>query len=263
METVAGVFPSRESAVAAAGVLSRAGFADDRINLLFPNASEEQVHSVPTADMEQPGMGKAIGGLVGAALGMAGGMELGVAVASAVVPGVGPVMAVGLAAAAVLGVGGGIGGAAVGAAVDEKASEGLPADEIFFYEDALRKGRSVVFVQVANEAEAELARGILSRAGAESMDAAREAWWIGLRSAEEEHYRTLGGSFARDESPYRLGFEAALRRELRGKSHAAAAKFLRSEYADVWDSEAFRRGWERGQAYQQLRQGARPGGAAG
>ena len=93
METVAGVFPSRESAVAAAGVLSRAGFADDRINLLFPNASEEQVHSVPTADMEQPGMGKAIGGLVGAALGMAGGMELGAAVASAVVPGVGPVMA--------------------------------------------------------------------------------------------------------------------------------------------------------------------------
>src|SRR5438093_9449553 len=119
MEAGVGVFPSGEVCVAAADVLSRAGFADERINLLFPNASEEQVHSVPTADMEQPGMGKAIGGLVGAALGMAGGMELGVAVASAVVPGVGPVMAVGLAAAAVLNMGSKINNAAVRAAVDE------------------------------------------------------------------------------------------------------------------------------------------------
>ena len=253
MESIAGVFGSRESAVAAAGDLSRGGFPDDRINILYPNASEQQVHSLPTGEMEQPGMGKAMGGVVGGALGVAGGLQLGAAVASAVVPGVGPVMAVGLAAAAVLGVGGAVGGAAIGSVADEKASHGLPADEIFLYEDALRQGRSVVFVQAQNEDEVNRARRLLALAGAESMDAAREAWWIGLRDAEQEHYSASGGSFEQDESPYRLGFEAALRKESRNKSYSEAAAFLQAEYGVASSSDAFRRGYERGREYQRSR----------
>ena len=74
--------------------------------------SEEQVHSVPVSETEQPGVGKAIGGVVGAALGMAGGFELGVGI-TALVPGVGPVLAVGLAGMALLGAGGAVAGAAL------------------------------------------------------------------------------------------------------------------------------------------------------
>ena len=42
------------------------------------------------------------------------------------------------------------------------------------------------------------------------VDAAREEWWVGLRSAEKEHYRALGGNFENAELDYRRGFEAAL-----------------------------------------------------
>ena len=49
----------------------------------------------------------------------------------------------------------------------------------------------------------ERAREILAEAGAESLDAARRAWWIGLRDAESEHYRALGYNFEQDHELYR------------------------------------------------------------
>src|ERR1051325_1374499 len=113
MRAVAGVFQTREDAQRGYTELRRAGYSPDDINLLSPGAPEEQVHSVPVSETEQPGVGKAIGGVVGAALGMAGGFELGIGV-TALLPGVGPVLAVGLAGMALLGAGGAITGAAVG-----------------------------------------------------------------------------------------------------------------------------------------------------
>ena len=50
-------------------------------------------------------------------------------------------------------------------------------------------------------------------AGAESIDAARESWWLSLRDAEEAHYQTTGGNFQTDEANYRRGFEAALNKQ--------------------------------------------------
>ena len=64
-------------------------------------------------------------------------------------------------------------------------SDGIPEDEIFVYEDALRKGRSVVIALTDDSRSTAEIREILSRNRAESIDAAREQWWIGLRSAEE------------------------------------------------------------------------------
>jgi hypothetical protein len=255
METVAGVFRSSERARHAAQELKHAGFSPDDITLLFPGSSEEEIHSVAVSDTEQPGMGKAIGGVVGAALGMAGGFELGAAV-SMLLPGVGPVLAVGFAGAALLGAGGAVGGAAIGSAAESKSTDGLPADEIFFYEDGLRQGRSLVVVRANGEAEAARASELLAESGAESLDAARDAWWIGLRDAEKEHYHAFGHNWEQDAFEYRAGFEAALRRPARGKSFAAAAGYLRTEYPGIWQHPAFRPGFERGQAYQQLREKA-------
>jgi hypothetical protein len=252
MRAVAGVFHSREDAQRGYTELRRAGYSPDDINLLAPGASEEQVHSIPVSETEQPGVGKAFGGVVGAALGMAGGFELGVGV-TALVPGVGPVLAVGLAGMALLGAGGAFTGAALGSKADQDTTAGLPADEIFFYEDALRQGRTVIVVLANGATEGERAREILADAGAESLDAARSAWWIGLRNAESEHYQALGHNFESDHEVYRRGFEAALRPAARGKSHAEAADYLRSEYRDVWESDAFRAGYERGRQYREQR----------
>ena len=56
------------------------------------------------------------------------------------IPGVGPVIAGGIIGAAILGVGGAATGAAAGAALERELADGLPHDELYLYEDALRKG---------------------------------------------------------------------------------------------------------------------------
>jgi len=230
--------------------LRRAGFATDQINLLLPNSPEAAIHSIATSQTEEPGVGGAIGGVVGAAVGMSAGFELGVAV-TALIPGVGPIVAVGVAAAALFGVGGGVAGALMGEAADEKTTEGVPADDIFFYEDALRQGKSVILLLAKDSAEEERAQKLLEEAGAQSIDAARHDWWLGLRDAQAEHYRSLGRNFEQDHDVYRAGFESALRRECRGKSSDQLSDCLKWWYPEVWDTEAFKLGFERGQAYRE------------
>jgi hypothetical protein len=254
MQPVAGVFPSREVAGRGYAELRRAGYYPDDINVLSPGV-DEPPQNVPTSETEQPGVGKAIGGVVGAALGMAGGFELGVGV-TALVPGVGPVLAAGLAGMALLGAGGAMAGAAVAGKAEQNTTPGLPSDEVYFYEDALRQGRTVIVVMANGATEARRAQEILVEAGAESIDAARQAWWVGLRSAEAEHYDTGGEEMVAGEAAYRAGFEAALRREARGKSYADAAGYLANEFPDVWETEAFKAGFARGREY--LGQDAEP-----
>jgi hypothetical protein len=250
MSTVAGIFKSRAEAERAVANLRAAGIAEDRINLLTPGTSDEKVEeTVPTTETEQPGMGGALGGTVGGALGAAGGMTIGAATASLLVPGVGPVIAAGILGAALLGIGGAAAGAAAGNALEESV-EGLPHDELYVYEDALRKGRSVVIVVADDDTQADGARAILSQAGAESIDAARESWWVGLRDAEEAAYTGQGGDFKTDEPVYRKGFEAAQHPGVRDKSYEECVASLRGRYSDACETDAFRRGYERGKSYQ-------------
>lgn len=240
MEPITGVFRSPQSASETAAALHRAGFSRSHVNVLLPGSSERPIYAV-----EPPGAaGAAFGGVFGGALGLVTGYGLGAAVTS-LIPGVGPVVAVGIAAGALLGAGGAVGGAIAGSAQDRHFTHELPAGEIFFYEDALREGRSVVIVFVDDEREAERARYVMSRGRAESLDAARESWWIGLRDAEREHYR----DFESDHAVYRAGFEAALQPDVRSKSAAQARDCLVERFPDLASTEPFRRGFERGQAY--------------
>jgi hypothetical protein len=241
METVAGIFSSRDKAEEAVRELHSLGIPNDRIALLTPGMTDERVErEVPTADSEQPGMGQAMGGAVGGAMGVAGGATLGAAAASLLVPGVGPVIAGGLLGAAILGAGGTVTGIAAGEALENELESGLPHDEIYLYEDALRKGRSVVVAFVDNEGAIYGVRAAFGGAGAESIDEARENWWIGLRDAEEAEYQASGRTFQTDEASYRRGFEAACRSRGKGSTDSAGDS----------DDEAFRRGYERGQSYQ-------------
>lgn len=251
METVTGIFDTRAKAESAVEKLRSIGVANERIVFLTPGKTEAQVESaIPTVDTEQPGMGEAMGGTVGGALGVAGGTTLGAAAASLLVPGVGPVIAAGIVGAALLGAGGAATGMAVGAALERELDTGLPRDELYLYEDALREGRSVVIAFVADDELAERARNVLAQAGAESIDAAREDWWLGLRDVEQEHYRAEGGNFERDEISYRRGFESALNPKMRGRSYDEATRDLSKSYHEASTDEAFRHGYTRGQAYQ-------------
>jgi hypothetical protein len=120
---------------------------------------------------------------------------------------------------------------------------------LFVYEDALRRGRTVILVEAEDEERADAARGVLSQAGAESLDAAREEWWVGLRDAEEAEYDVEGSDFGADEPTYRRGFEAALHPASRGRSFEEDAERLRECFGEQCDAGAFRRGYERGQRY--------------
>jgi hypothetical protein len=104
----------------------------------------------------------------------------------------------------------------------------------------------------------EKGRAVIKRNGAETIDAAREQWWIGLRDAEEAQYDAPGGNFREDESRYRSGFEAALHPDCRGKSYEASAPKLRELRPELCDDETFRRGYERGRAYHAEREKTAP-----
>lgn len=245
METVAGIFQTRAQAEAAVRQIHLVGVPNDRIALLTPGMSEKQLEAaVPTADSEQPGMGSAMGGTVGGAMGVAGGATLGAAAASILVPGVGPVIAGGILGAALLGAGGTAAGVAAGQALEEGLESGLPHDEIYLYEDALRQGRSAVIAFVEDDAAKHSAERALVGAGAESLDNARENWWIGLRDAEEAEYQATGRAFTADEPSYRNGFEAAM------KSHSWWAQQKQAAAMPAGDhDDAYRRGYERGANY--------------
>ena len=245
MESVTAVFQSRTAAEEGIAALLPIGIPKDQITILTPHATEKELAAVPTVEAEQPGIGKALGAAVGGAVGLAGGMGAAGAVMSAVIPGVGPVLAVGLAGAALLGTI----GAATGGAIEKSLSDGLPADEIFVYEDALRHGRTVVIALADSSQQAEATRGALENAGAESIDRARHMWWLGVRDVEKEKYETSGSDFAKDEHDFRCGFEAALHADNRGQSYESCRDKLRDRYPDNHQSTAFRRGYERGGAY--------------
>src|SRR5262245_37431251 len=242
MTTTVGLFAARSDGEDAVARLRAAGIPPDRINLLAPGTAERELRRVPTSETEQPGVGPTLGGVVGAAAGAAGGMQAAMAV-SALVPGVGPVVALGLIAGALVGAGG---GAAIGSAVEGSLGHTVPKDELFLYQDALRQGRTVLFVVGVDDEQAALVRRILYEAGAESLDAARERWWLGLRPAEAERYGAEGGDFNRDETGFRLGFEAALRMKPRDAAYDDVVEYLREQYPAAYRDPAFRRGFERG-----------------
>ena len=148
-----------------------------------------------------------------------------------------------------------------GAKIEKASYEGLPEDEIFLYEDALRKGRSVVIALVDDEPSASSVRDVLKQAGAESVDAAREQWWTGLRSSEQDRYTTSSGrSFSEDEEFFRLGFQAAMHARTRcmefdqvSAALDAALEDVQARYPGKDVEEPFTRGYRRGREhYQQL-----------
>lgn len=244
MNHAVGIFADRGIARAALEKLHRAGFASDGFVLLTRKDEVDRLEALPTEDAEQPGMGKAIGGIAGGAVGLAGGSIIG----SLLLPGVGTIVAIGLAAG-VLGLGGAVAGGAAGGLFERMLTHGLPKDEMFLYEDALEQGKSLVIVSSAGEGDIERAGALMEQEGAESIDAARHKWWIGLRDAEEAEYDSPNGAFRAVETIYRRGFEAALEPEWRGKSWREAEAGLRARHGRFADEPGFRRGYERGQAY--------------
>lgn len=249
MAIVTGVFKSRKEAEQAVNDFRAANIDTDHIGFLTRQMPEKELEArAQITDSEGPGLGKAMGAVVGGAVGAAGGATLGAAAASLLVPGVGPVIAAGVLAAALLGAAGAATGAVAGDAAEEALGEGLPHEDLFVYEDALRKGHSVVVVFVDDEEDR--ARDIMRRRGSLDVDELRDNWWQERRNDELTTYKQGGGDFDRDEENYRRGFQAALHAKRRGKTFDEARQELRKSHSDAELDSAFRQGYERGRRYQ-------------
>jgi len=187
-------------------------------------------------------MGAAVGGGIGAA----GGATAGLAVASLVIPGIGPLLAFGMVGAALLGIVGAAAGSAVGDEVEEELGEGIPHEDVYLYEDALRHGHTVLIAYTDEGEQSDKAAAVMANAGAEDLDVLRENWWQELRDEERTNY---SGNFDQDEPSYRRGYTAALHPRHRGRAYSDTEDQLRTEYANTVLDRPFQSGYERGQRY--------------
>src|SRR5438132_2745871 len=106
-------------------------------------------------------------------MGVGAGRYLGSALASLAVPGVGPILAVGIGAAAVLGLGGAAVGGTLGNATEHSMDEGVPKDDVVVYRELLKRGRSLVIVNVDSEELADRARAVIHQNGTEDVETFR------------------------------------------------------------------------------------------
>lgn len=244
MQAITGVFKSQDQAENAINQLRSLGIPDKRIGIVRPGSAPERLEAgVPVSDTEEPGMGRAMGAAVGGAMGAAGGATAGLAVASLVVPGIGPLLAFGMVGAALLGTVGAAAGSAVGDTVEEGLGEGIPHEDVYLYEDALRHGHTVLIAYADDGDQSDRAGEVMRSAGAEDLDVLRENWWHELRDDERTRYT---GDFDQDEESYRRGYTAALHPRRRGRAYSDVEDELRTQYANTVLDRPFQSGYERG-----------------
>ncbi len=140
MKAIAGVFKSKDNAGRAVAELRTLGITNDRISLLTPGSTQQELNAVPTLTAEKPGMAKALGAVVGGTVGLAGGWEIATVLAGALIPGVGPVVVAGILGGAIVGALGAVGVGAAAGAMDANLSAGLPEDELLCLRRCLAPG---------------------------------------------------------------------------------------------------------------------------
>jgi anti-sigma B factor antagonist len=159
VETTIGVFSSRERAEEAVQ------------ELLSQKVPKESIVFLTLSEAEAKKVGKGLGATVGGFMGAAGGMSAGVLAATLlVVPGIGQVFALGFGAAALLGLAGAgagsvVGKAAAGESTAPAVGDGKSAEDVAFFREVLKAGRSLIVVRTDSRETANTACGILDRLG--------------------------------------------------------------------------------------------------
>jgi len=245
MKLLVGVFLSVDKAEEASRALRAIGIAESHLLFLTPEAVGTGLQSV-SPEKPAGALGTTSGHLLGAATGFASGV-LGGAAVTLFVTGIGPIIAIGsLVVGSIVGV---AVGATLGGLVQHTLEMTIAPEEFFVYEDALRRGFSLLIVKPSNEEQRHAADQVFTRVGAEKFDELREQWWQQLREKEAVDYGGSLDHFAAHEFSYRRGFEAALDARDRGKTFAEAASVLALRAPGMYRDEAFRFGFERGQTY--------------
>ena len=143
MRATCGIFKSRADAERAARKLRSTEVHWDRITLLVSGDIGKEVQRGHRSVAEKPGVCKALGAVTGSAVGIA-----------------------------------------AGCALDNALTDGRPEDESVAFDDALQDGLSIVLAFTDDGDTTEFVRHVLAAEGAEgaeSVDKARQDWWISQR----------------------------------------------------------------------------------
>ncbi len=243
MEVITGIFHFTTDAMRTAERLREIGIPQGQVRVVTPETSGQGLEgAIPVEETEGPGVGTVLGGLVGGVLAL---------LLSPFFVSGGPYAAIGRTGVTVIVVlGAVILGIVLGRTIEKAATRGIPRDDLFLFEEALRRGRSILVATTEAPTQAATIRRELKAAGAEPVDAFGADWWKGLREVEQAHYEAVTGrAFAEAEPAYRRGYDLALHRAYRGRPYEAVAKGLEARQGDRSRMEDFRRGYERGQAY--------------
>src|SRR6202051_3821956 len=159
---VFGIYKSSAQAESAVDHILRAGFSQNDISVLLPDAqsSKEFAHEKSTKAPEGTAAGVTTGGVIGGTLGLLAG------IGALAIPGVGPFIAAGpiMASLAGLGVGGAVGGF-VGALV----GMGIPEFEAKLYDLRVKDGGVLVAAHCESPEGISKAREVLKAVGAEEI----------------------------------------------------------------------------------------------
>lgn len=155
--TAIAAFANQEQAAEAVRQLLQANFREGQIG--YASQVPDSVEAAETAAEEEGAtVGATTGGVIGALLG---------GIAALTIPGLGPVIAAGVIAGIVAGAGIGAG---AGGFLGSMSGAAIPDEELRYYEEALRAGRTLVLVR-AGDRFAE-AVDILHHCGGTYMDPA-------------------------------------------------------------------------------------------
>ena len=164
---VFGIYKSSMEAERAVDRMMAAGFSNNDISVLLPDAqsSKEFAHEKNTKAPEGTTTGVTTGGVVGGTLGLLAG------IGALAIPGVGPFIAAGpiMGALAGLGIGGAVGGL-VGALV----GMGIPEYEAKRYEGRVKDGGILLSVHCDSSEEISRAKEILKATGADDIASSGE-----------------------------------------------------------------------------------------
>src|SRR5215203_306556 len=163
--TVVGLFRDSNEAQAALHDLEGAGFTREHLNLVAYDGSGQYTDVVSQGNElgSNTTKGAAAGGIAGLLIGLA----------AVAIPGVGPILAAGPIAAALAGAGV---GAATGGMLGALADMGVPGHEAKYYQEAIRRGGTLLVVNAGSEDMAERAQSTLDRHGAIDIDEHSAAW---------------------------------------------------------------------------------------
>jgi anti-sigma B factor antagonist len=157
METAIGVFSSRDH-------------AEEALKELRQHVPDPSIIFLTRSENEAVQASKELGAVVGGITAGGAGLYAGI-VAAILVPGLGPVFALGAGAAALLGLAGAGGGSVLGKAMahESKAPQPTPeekcSEEVAFFREVLKEGRSLIVVQTESKEIATAACAILDRLG--------------------------------------------------------------------------------------------------